>query len=399
MTIGTDTLATLTFPGSNGAALPAGWTVRFGTWSQNGSSGATYAAVAGDKVATVSPTRANDNYSIKVQGGWTAGSNVGGVILRKTNGTGSTSNGYVVALDAGNIRIFKCVNGSYGTYLAQCSPSSPLAWTNGATISVETVAGDVVITASSTTGGGQSCTYTDVAANSPYLTGDVGFSSSANSTPTVFTGPVVITGTAAASGPTLSAVTGSAADTVRQGSSFTVTGTGFGSTQSTSTITLGGASCTVTSWGDTSITATTPAGIMFTGTKTVTVTVGGNSASRSAITYLPPTGYIFEAITAVPVSADSLAYGVTGLAVSDEVWCNSAASPSGTVVFNGTGAGTVSITGVTVDGDYTISGIQVRDATDGSDTTNGPKTVTYFTGGTATGKTVRRMRHGFGLSF
>lgn len=172
--------------------------------------------------------------------------------------------------------------------------------------------------------------------------------------------------------------------TVRQGGSLTINGSGFGATQSSSTVTLGGVSCTATAWSDTAITVTIPNGIMFTNTKSLVVTVGTQSATRSGITYLPPTGYIFERITAVPVPSHSMAAGITGLAVGDEVYLNATATRSGgsetaTVAFNGAGDGTITVSGVTVDGDYVISGIQVRDLTDGADTSNGPKSITFDT--------------------
>ena len=172
--------------------------------------------------------------------------------------------------------------------------------------------------------------------------------------------------------------------TVRQAGSLTINGSGFGATQSTSTVTLGGIACSATSWSDTAITVTIPSGMMFTGSKILVVTVSGHVVNVSGITYLPPTGYIFERITAIPVPASSMAAGITGLAVGDEVYLNATTTREGgsetaTVVFNGAGDGTVSIAGVTVDGDYAITGIRVRDASDSTDTSNGPKTIIFDT--------------------
>lgn len=197
----------------------------------------------------------------------------------------------------------------------------------------------------------------------------------------------VVTGsfTTAALAATVTSVTGNAADSVRTGGSATIVGTNFGSSQGSGGVTIGGAACSITSWSDTSIVVGIPSTLMFTATKTVTVTPNvGSAGSRSGVAYLPPSGYVFERITAVPVSSHSMAAGITGLAVGDEVYLNATATRSGgsetaTVAFNAAGDGTVTVSGVTVDGDYVISGIQVRDATDGTDTSNGPKSITFDT--------------------
>lgn len=194
---------------------------------------------------------------------------------------------------------------------------------------------------------------------------------------------------APAGGATVSitSVTGSASDVIRAGESVTIVGTGFNASQGDGSVTIAGVAGAVTmtigSWSNTSITCTAPAeGIMFGGSKTVTVTNSDESSDTHSVTYNPPTGWIYETLSDATPPSDSMAAGAAGLAVGDQVYLNTTADGPGaataTVAFLGAGDGTVELTGVTVDGDYDVT-VEIRDATDGLDTSNGPQTITVDT--------------------
>jgi RHS repeat-associated protein len=115
----------------------------------------------------------------------------------------------------------------------------------------------------------------------------------------VTTGPVTITeNTVTTNGATFTiieaaSITGVSPGSGRVGASIVITGTGFGPTQSDSTVTFaGGTATTITNWSDTSITATVPTGA-FTGQ--LYVDVAGQVA-------LGPTFYV----TSNAVVTDSL---------------------------------------------------------------------------------------------
>ncbi len=80
------------------------------------------------------------------------------------------------------------------------------------------------------------------------------------------------------------------------GTAVTITGTNFGSTQGTSTLTFNGTSATPTSWSATSIAATVP---LTATTGAVSVSVGGNSASAGTFTVTVP------AVDSPPVPGNS----------------------------------------------------------------------------------------------
>jgi hypothetical protein len=87
------------------------------------------------------------------------------------------------------------------------------------------------------------------------------------------------------------------------GASITITGTGFGSTQGTSTVKFNGTTATATSWSATSIVATVPSGAT-TGNVVVTVSgVASNGKSFTAVaapnitTLSPTSGAVGASIT------------------------------------------------------------------------------------------------------
>jgi hypothetical protein len=82
-------------------------------------------------------------------------------------------------------------------------------------------------------------------------------------------------------GPAAPVVTSLSPSSGPVGSSFTISGSAFGSTQGTSTVRLNGATAAVTSWSATSIVATVPAGAT---TGSVVVTVNGVASNASTFT-------------------------------------------------------------------------------------------------------------------
>jgi hypothetical protein len=74
-----------------------------------------------------------------------------------------------------------------------------------------------------------------------------------------------------ASGPTITNVTPSSFDSGITG--IVIAGSGFGASQGSSTLTIGGVTQTVTAWSDTSITFTSVRSSLSMGAQTLTVTV------------------------------------------------------------------------------------------------------------------------------
>jgi RHS repeat-associated protein len=103
-------------------------------------------------------------------------------------------------------------------------------------------------------------------------------------------------------------VTGLSPATGPVGTLVTITGTGFGATQGTSTILLNGTTTPVVSWSATTIAATVPTG---SASGTFTVTVGTSSANSSTFTVTPlPYGWSDGDVGSVGLSGNgSYAYG------------------------------------------------------------------------------------------
>lgn len=187
MAIGTDTLlATQDFTGADGSAYPAGWTERQGNWQIVGNA---LGIVTGEGLPVhaiyISPTRANDNYAVsfKMVSDISNGT-LKGVMLRRTNGTGVTNTCYVLGPDdSGHACIWKLTN-DVDELLVDGGYKG--AWLNGTlTASAETVGNDVVLTLASSVDG-TTVTYTDVEANSPLLSGDVGCLTTTNGSQMAF---------------------------------------------------------------------------------------------------------------------------------------------------------------------------------------------------------------------
>ncbi len=111
------------------------------------------------------------------------------------------------------------------------------------------------------------------------------------------------------------------------GTSVTITGTNFGASQGTSTVTFNGTSATPASWSSTSISAPVPTGAT---TGAVVVTVGGKSSNGMTFT-----------VTSTPgpnISGLSPASGPVGTSVTISGTNFGASQGSSTVTFNGTAA-------------------------------------------------------------
>ena len=108
-----------------------------------------------------------------------------------------------------------------------------------------------------------------------------------------------------------------------EGATVEITGTGFGPSQGTSTVTFNGAGATPTNWSDTSITVTVPAGAA---TGSVVVTVGGTPSDGVSFTVTPAIGSLS------PIA------GPEGATVEITGTSFGASQGTSTVTFNGTGA-------------------------------------------------------------
>lgn len=94
--------------------------------------------------------------------------------------------------------------------------------------------------------------------------------------------------------PPAPSITGVSSSTPVDGASLTITGTAFGATQSTGSVTLGGTDLTVTAWSDTSITATVALGLNKYGAAlnvVVTSAAGGASSPFGITSIAAPSGW------------------------------------------------------------------------------------------------------------
>src|SRR5262249_53395693 len=87
------------------------------------------------------------------------------------------------------------------------------------------------------------------------------------------------------------------------GQSVTITGTNFGATQGTSTVTFNGVAATATSWSNTSIVVSAPTGAR---TGDVIVTVNSLASNGSTFSYVTPTVtyYHTDAVGSVRMTTD-----------------------------------------------------------------------------------------------
>jgi hypothetical protein len=170
MTIGSDSLATDTFTGADGASLNAQWTARSGSTWHVQTNAAKPDAGSAPYTIVANPTRANDNYAVSftIPGYPGASRPNNGVLLRRTNGTGTTNTGYFIGCDdSSNAFIAKIINDVVQTPLVGPTYKGGGGWLTGTlTASVD---GSTLTLASSIDG--TTITVTD----STYASGDVGF--------------------------------------------------------------------------------------------------------------------------------------------------------------------------------------------------------------------------------
>ena len=109
------------------------------------------------------------------------------------------------------------------------------------------------------------------------------------------------------------------------GTSVTITGTGFGGSQGSSTVTFNGTSTAPTNWSATSISAPVPAGATA-GTGSVIVTVGGTASNAATFTVVPNIASLSATSGAIgsPITITGTGFG--------------SSQGSSTVGFNGTSA-------------------------------------------------------------
>lgn len=188
---------------------------------------------------------------------------------------------------------------------------------------------------------------------------------------------------------TVNTVTGSAANTIRSGESFTINASDLTTQTGASRVTIQNGVdgddvlCTITGWntGTGNITVTAPtSNLMHTGTKTIEVFDAVNGSNTiGSISYLPPTGYSFAVLGAGPTFPDaSLAANTTGEQSGDEFIYQTSATPDGTVSVDTDWEATIS-SATEVTHSFTYA---VRDATDGSVTSNHTAEITVAASGT-----------------
>ncbi len=140
------------------------------------------------------------------------------------------------------------------------------------------------------------------------------------------------------------------------GTSVTITGTNFGATQGSSTVTFNGTAAAVTSWSATSIIATVPTGAT---TGNVVVTVGGNSSN--VVSFTVSTGSITVAVApkhAEVAVTQTLSLAATTNDSAGVKWSATAGSFSSTTSLNGT---PVTYTAPSNGGTYTITATSITD--------------------------------------
>lgn len=196
MTIGTDTLvATQAFTGTDGTTPPAPFVARRGTWAIYSNQLAHAQGEAlGTNSCTFNPTRANNNYTVVASHmADLSNGTVKGIMLRRSNGTTTTNNAYLLGVDdSGHAVIWKLANDVETVLIDNGYQASNFDGTFKASVDVS--GGNAVLTL--TNGAGTSLvTYTD--STSPYLSGDMGFFDNTNNSQ-IFWDNVSVLGTSAA---------------------------------------------------------------------------------------------------------------------------------------------------------------------------------------------------------
>ena len=243
-------VTTITFPGGWTASITqiVNTTLKRGVWTKtaSGSEGGTTITVTVD----ASSNAAALSWSIQ-NGGALEGSTWG------TTGTSTTPNPPSLTTSwAAEDNLWLAVYAAVGTVTTTTYPSTP-NYINGQTVSSTSGSTDFTV------GGGER-TVTATATENPNT-----FTISAS----VFhaDGTLVIRYSAPASGFSVTSVTPATFDDGRTG--VIIAGTGFGASQGSSTVTIGGQAQTVTAWSATSITITAVRGSNSMGLNSLKVTV------------------------------------------------------------------------------------------------------------------------------
>ena len=150
--------------------------------------------------------------------------------------------------------------------------------------------------------------------------------------PTCYSMYLVLTVTAS-SAPTISSLSTTSGPV---GTAVTITGTNFGSSQGTSTVSFNGTAATVTSWSGSSIATAVPSGAT---TGNVVVTVGGVASNGVSFTVTAP---------APTISSLSTTSGPVGTAVTITGTNFGSSQGTSTVSFNGTVATVTSWSGTSI---------------------------------------------------
>jgi len=279
------------------------------------------------KITSLSPASGAVGTSVTISGtlfGATQGTSTvtfNGVIAAPTSWSDTSitvpvppaaTSGSVVVTVGGNTS-----NGVPFSVIPQISTLSPNSGPTGASVTINGTGFGETQGTSTVTFNGTAATPSSWSATSIVAPVPVGAS----------TGPVVVTvGGQASSGitftviPTINTLSPTAAPV---GTSVTITGSGFGATQGTSTVQFNGTTATPSSWSTTSIAVPVPTGAT---SGPVVVTVGGNAGNGVTFTVLPQ------------ISTLSPNFGPIGTVVTITGTSFGATQGSSSVTFNGTAA-------------------------------------------------------------
>lgn len=110
-----------------------------------------------------------------------------------------------------------------------------------------------------------------------------------------------------------------------------ITGTNFGATQGSGTVTIGGVAQTVTAWADTSITITHVLGTMAFGTNSLVVTNNSSDTGNLNVTVNPASGKSYVTLTSVASSGQRIT-AVADLVAGDQLEYDNTTTPDSSPV-------------------------------------------------------------------
>ena len=186
------------------------------------------------------------------------------------------------------------------------------------------------------------------------------------------TGPLVVTvGGVASNNWTFTVsprITSLSVTTGPRGTAFTITGSGFGSTKGSSTVTVGGATATTTSWGASSIATSVPNGAPI-GSDSVIVTVNGAASNSSTFTVTKSntsTALVSDLNPSVYGSQVNFTATVTPVTATGTITFKDGSTTIGTGTLNG-GVGTLQISWLSV-ATHTITAVYGGDSSNNGST-------------------------------